>query len=57
MPYKMIRVVGAKVERSFALSPYGHPLGSKVPAFLHNLIALQAVFLLTARDAAKANGG
>jgi methionine biosynthesis protein MetW len=43
-------VVGAKVERSFALSPYGHPLGSKVPAFLHNLIALQAVFLLTARD-------
>jgi methionine biosynthesis protein MetW len=43
-------VVGAKVERSFALSPYGHPLGTKVPLYLHNLIALQAVFLLTARD-------
>jgi methionine biosynthesis protein MetW len=39
--------VGAKVERSFALSPNGHPLGSRVPGFLHNLIAQQAVFLLT----------
>jgi methionine biosynthesis protein MetW len=42
--------VGAKVERSFALSPYGHPLGTKVPSFLHNLIAQQAVFLLTAKQ-------
>ena len=39
--------VGARVERSFALSPYGHPLGMKVPPPLHNLIAQQAVFLLT----------
>jgi methionine biosynthesis protein MetW len=39
--------VGARVERSFALSPNGHPLGSKVPPPLHNLIAQQAVFLLT----------
>ncbi len=40
-------LVGAKVERSFALSPEGRPLGSRVPAFLHNLIGQQAVFLLT----------
>ena len=46
----LCRVTGAKVERSFALSPYGHPLGSKVPSYLHNLIAQQAVFLLTARQ-------
>ncbi len=39
--------VGARVERSFALSPYGHPLGMKVPPPLHNLFAQQAVFLLT----------
>ncbi len=39
--------IGARVERSFALSPYGHPLGMKVPPPLHNLIAQQAVFLLT----------
>ena len=45
---ELCRVAGAKVERSFALSPNGHPLGTKVPAFLHNLIAQQAVFLLTA---------
>ncbi len=44
--------VGARVERSFALSPNGHPLGSKVPPPLHNLIAQQAVFLLT-REGAK----
>ncbi len=44
--------VGARVERSFALSPNGHPLGSKVPPRLHNLIAQQAVFLLT-RDGGK----
>ncbi len=40
-------LVGARVERSFALSPYGHPLGMKVPPPLHNLAAQQAVFLLT----------
>ena len=40
-------LIGARVERSFALSPYGHPLGMKVPPPLHNLIAQQAVFLLT----------
>lgn len=40
-------LVGARVERSFALSPRGHPLGMKVPPPLHNLIAEQAVFLLT----------
>ena len=39
--------IGARVERSFALSPYGHPLGMKVPPPLHNLIAQQAVFMLT----------
>jgi methionine biosynthesis protein MetW len=39
--------VGARIERSFALSPNGHPLGSKIPPALHNLIAQQAVFLLT----------
>jgi methionine biosynthesis protein MetW len=42
----LCEVVGAKVERSFALSPNGHPLGTKVPSALHNLIAQQAVFLL-----------
>ena len=40
-------IFGAPVERSFALSPYGHPLGMKVPPPLHNLAAQQAVFLLT----------
>jgi methionine biosynthesis protein MetW len=54
---ELCTVVGAKVERSFALSPYDHPLGSKVPAFLHNLIALQGVFMLTANGAARAKGG
>ncbi len=39
--------VNARVEHSFALSPNGHPLGSKVPPRLHNLVAQQAVFLLT----------
>jgi methionine biosynthesis protein MetW len=39
--------VGARAERTFALSPYGLPLGMKVPPPLHNLIAQQAVFLLT----------
>ena len=53
---ELCQVVGAKVERSFALSPYGHPLGTKVPSFLHNLIGQQGVFLLTANHAAKANG-
>jgi methionine biosynthesis protein MetW len=43
----LCELVGARVERSFALSPNGHPLGSKVPPPLHNLIAQQAVFLLT----------
>lgn len=43
----LCELVGAKVERCFALSPNGHPLGSKVPEALHNLIAQQAVFLLT----------
>ncbi len=43
----LCELVGARVERSFALSPYGHPLGMKVPPPLHNLIAQQAVFLLT----------
>jgi methionine biosynthesis protein MetW len=47
---ELCHVAGAKVERSFALSPYGHPLGTKVPAYLHNLIAQQAVFLLTAQN-------
>ena len=54
---ELCEVAGARVERSFALSPNGHPLGSKVPAFLHNIIAQQAVFLLTANNAAKPNGG
>ena len=40
-------LIGARVERSYALSPYGHPLGVKVPPPLHNLIAEQAVSLLT----------
>ena len=44
---ELCEVVGARVERSFALSPYGHPLGMKVPPPLHNLVAQQAVFLLT----------
>jgi methionine biosynthesis protein MetW len=39
-------LAGARVERSFALSPKGHPLGTQVPPPLHNLIAQQAVFLL-----------
>ncbi len=43
----LCEVVGARIERSFALSPNGHPLGSKIPAALHNLVAQQAVFLLT----------
>jgi methionine biosynthesis protein MetW len=43
-------VVGAKIERSFALSPHGRPLGSRVPPFLHNIVAQQAVFLLTADE-------
>lgn len=43
-------LVGARVERSFALSPRGHPLGMKVPPPLHNLIAEQAVFLLTRKS-------
>jgi methionine biosynthesis protein MetW len=43
----LCEAVGAKVERAFALSPNGHPLGTKVPSVLHNLIAQQAVFLLT----------
>ncbi|MBJ7533991.1 methionine biosynthesis protein MetW [Rhodomicrobium vannielii ATCC 17100] len=43
-------VAGARVERSFALSPNGRPLGSRVPAFMHNIVAQQAVFLLTAGD-------
>jgi methionine biosynthesis protein MetW len=47
---ELCKVVGAKVERSFALSPYGHPLGSKVPGILHNLIAQQGVFMLTAQN-------
>jgi methionine biosynthesis protein MetW len=46
--------LGARVERSFALSPDGHPLGSKVPRLLHNLIGQQAVFLLTRKGAAPA---
>lgn len=54
---ELCRVVGAKVERSFALSPYGHPLGTKVPSFLHNLIAQQAVFLLTAEQPEKPGRG
>ncbi len=54
---ELCKVVGAKVERSFALSPYGHPLGSKVPAFLHNLIAQQGVFMLAANGATKKNVG
>ncbi|MFT4078734.1 methionine biosynthesis protein MetW [Rhodomicrobium lacus] len=45
-------VVGAKIERSFALSPHGRPLGSRVPPFLHNIVAQQAVFLLTADEKA-----
>jgi len=45
--YALCDEIGARVERSFALSPYGHPLGMKVPPPLHNLIAQQAVFLLT----------
>lgn len=40
-------LIGARIEKSVALSPYGHPLGFKVPPPLHNLIAQQAVFLLT----------
>jgi methionine biosynthesis protein MetW len=43
----LCELVGARVERSFALSPNGHPLGTKVPPPLHNIIAQQAVFLLT----------
>jgi methionine biosynthesis protein MetW len=43
----LCELAGARVERSFALSPNGHPLGTKVPPPLHNLIAQQAVFLLT----------
>lgn len=40
-------LIGARIERSFALSANGHPLGSKVPSWLQNLLAEQAVFLLT----------
>jgi len=43
----LCELAGARVERSFALSQNGHPLGMKVPPPLHNLIAQQAVFLLT----------
>jgi len=50
----LCELVGARVERSFALSPNGHPLGMKVPPPLHNLIAQQAVFLLT-RERGKAD--
>jgi len=50
---ELCHVAGAKIERSFALSPHGRPLGSRVPPFLHNLIAQQAVFVLTARDEGK----
>jgi methionine biosynthesis protein MetW len=46
----LCELVGARVERSFALSPNGHPLGTKVPPPWHNLIAQQAVFLLTRKD-------
>ncbi len=53
---ELCNVAGAKVERSFALSPYGHPLGTKVPSFLHNLIAQQAVFLLTSSQSKEADG-
>ncbi len=53
---ELCKVAGAKVERSFALSPYGHPLGTKVPSFLHNLIAQQAVFLLTSKQSKGADG-
>jgi methionine biosynthesis protein MetW len=42
----LCELVGARILRSFALSQKGHPLGSSVPAALHNLIAQQAVFLL-----------
>jgi methionine biosynthesis protein MetW len=48
-------LVGARIERSFALSPKGHPLGTQVPPPLHNLIAQQAVFLLT-REAKREQG-
>ncbi len=43
----LCELVGARMERAVALSPNGHPLGMKVPPPLHNLIAQQAVFLLT----------
>ncbi len=52
---ELCKVAGAKVERSFALSPYGHPLGTKVPSFLHNLIAQQAVFVLTSKQSKEAD--
>lgn len=44
---ELCELVGARIERSFALSPKGHPLGTKIPSTLHNLIGQQAVFLLT----------
>ena len=44
---ELCELVGARIERSFALSPKGHPLGTKIPPTLHNLIGQQAVFLLT----------
>ena len=46
----LCRLVGARIERSFALSPKGHPLGTQVPSPLHNLAAQQAVFLLTREE-------
>ncbi len=49
----LCELAGARVERSFALSPTGHPLGAKAPPLLHNLIAQQAVFLLTGERAKK----
>ena len=41
------KALGMSATGSFALSPNGHPLGTKVLPPLHNLIAQQAVFLLT----------
>ncbi|MGD9869388.1 MAG: hypothetical protein AB7U38_15470 [Hyphomicrobiales bacterium] len=35
------------MERSLALNAQGRKLGLAVPAFLHNLIGEQAVFLLS----------
>ncbi|MGE3625089.1 MAG: methionine biosynthesis protein MetW [Hyphomicrobiales bacterium] len=43
----LCREVDARVERSLALNAQGRKLGLAVPAFLHNLIGEQAVFLLS----------